>query len=54
MVWLRSYDKLFSVFVLAYHILIVFVEEPILKNTFGAAYDEYSKNVPRWIPRSRF
>lgn len=41
----------FVFFVLAYHILIVFVEEPILRNTFGAAYDEYNKNVPRWIPR---
>ena len=41
----------FLFFVLAYHILIVLVEEPILKNAFGAAYDEYSKHVPRWIPR---
>ena len=40
----------FLFFVLAYHILIVFVEEPILRNAFGAAYEEYSKNVPRWIP----
>ena len=43
----------FLFFVLAYHILIVFVEEPILRNTFGAAYEEYSKNVPRWIPHIR-
>ncbi|MDQ3004175.1 MAG: isoprenylcysteine carboxylmethyltransferase family protein [Chloroflexota bacterium] len=41
----------FLFFVLAYHILIVFIEEPILRNAFGAAYDEYSKSVPRWIPR---
>jgi len=41
----------FLFFVLAYQILIVFVEEPILRNQFGTAYDEYSKNVPRWIPR---
>lgn len=41
----------FLLFVLAYHVLIVFVEEPMLRNTFGAAYDEYSKSVPRWIPR---
>lgn len=41
----------FLFFVLAYHILIVFIEEPILRNTFGAAYTEYSKHVPRWIPR---
>lgn len=41
----------FLFFVLAYHILIVFIEEPILRNTFGAAYDEYRRSVPRWIPR---
>src|SRR6185503_14262470 len=40
----------FVFFVLAYHILIVFIEEPILRNTFGAAYDNYVKSVPRWIP----
>lgn len=43
----------FLFFVLAYHILIVFIEEPVLRKTFGTAYDEYSKNVPRWIPRLR-
>ena len=41
----------FLFFVLAFHILIVFIEEPVLRNTFGAAYDEYVKSVPRWIPR---
>lgn len=41
----------FLFFVVAYHILILFIEEPVLRNSFGAAYDEYSRNVPRWIPR---
>ena len=41
----------FLFFVFAFHILIVLIEEPILRNTFGAAYDEYVKSVPRWIPR---
>lgn len=41
----------FLFFVLAYHILILFIEEPILRNQFGTAYDEYRKNVPRWMPR---
>jgi protein-S-isoprenylcysteine O-methyltransferase Ste14 len=40
-------------FMLAFHILIVLIEEPILKHSFGAAYDEYSKQVPRWIPKLR-
>lgn len=28
-------------------------EEPTLRKTFGADYDEYCRNVPRWIPRVR-
>jgi len=27
-------------------------EEPTLHAKFGAAYDEYCKNVPRWLPRA--
>ena len=34
-----------------FHFLIVAIEEPILKNTFCATYDEYRRKVPRWIPR---
>jgi protein-S-isoprenylcysteine O-methyltransferase Ste14 len=26
-------------------------EEPHLRKTFGAAYEEYCQRVPRWIPR---
>jgi protein-S-isoprenylcysteine O-methyltransferase Ste14 len=26
-------------------------EEPHLRRTFGAAYEEYCRKVPRWIPR---
>ena len=28
-----------------------FYEEPALTARFGAAYDEYRRRVPRWIPR---
>ena len=28
-------------------------EEPILRAKFGADYEEYCRNVPRWIPRLR-
>jgi protein-S-isoprenylcysteine O-methyltransferase Ste14 len=28
------------------------IEEPSLRRRFGAAYDEYARNVPRWFPRS--
>ena len=41
----------FLFFVLTYHIMIIFIEESMLKNTFGAAYEEYRNRVPRWIPR---
>jgi protein-S-isoprenylcysteine O-methyltransferase Ste14 len=27
------------------------VEEPALRRRFGAEYDAYSRNVPRWLPR---
>lgn len=33
------------------HAFIVLYEEPTLKKKFGAAYEEYLKRVPRWIPR---
>ena len=29
------------------------VEEPGLRSRFGAEYDEYRGNVPRWLPRLR-
>jgi protein-S-isoprenylcysteine O-methyltransferase Ste14 len=38
-------------FLLAFHILIVLIEEPVLRRLFGGAYDQYCKSVPRWIPR---
>jgi protein-S-isoprenylcysteine O-methyltransferase Ste14 len=28
-------------------------EEPYLSRTFGAAYAEYCRSVPRWLPRRR-
>lgn len=37
-------------FFLAFYVLVVFIEEPILKNTFGTAYYEYMERVPRWVP----
>lgn len=40
-------------FILAFHILIVIFEEPVLKRTFGTAYEQYCRSVPRWIPKLR-
>jgi|SRR5664279_47627 len=32
---------------------VMLYEEPTLRRTFGAAYDEYCANVHRWTPRMR-
>jgi protein-S-isoprenylcysteine O-methyltransferase Ste14 len=32
-------------------LFVRFYEEPTLRKMFGADYDEYCRNVPRWIPR---
>jgi protein-S-isoprenylcysteine O-methyltransferase Ste14 len=29
------------------------VEEPLLRDRFGADYDDYAAHVPRWLPRPR-
>ncbi len=36
---------------LAFHLFVVFYEEPNLHRRFGDEYDEYRRRVPRWIPR---
>ncbi len=33
------------------YIAIVAAEEAFLRNKFGAAYDRYAADVPRWLPR---
>lgn len=35
----------------AFHTFVAYYEEPHLKKRFGAAYENYLKRVPRWIPR---
>src|SRR5262245_5325893 len=37
----------------AFHAFVIFYEEPTLKRTFGAAYEDYLRKVPRWIPKFR-
>jgi protein-S-isoprenylcysteine O-methyltransferase Ste14 len=34
------------------HLWVVGVEEPRLRERFGAAYAEYLRRVPRWLPRA--
>jgi protein-S-isoprenylcysteine O-methyltransferase Ste14 len=36
---------------LFFHVAVVMFEEPALKQTFGAEYESFRANVPRWIPR---
>jgi protein-S-isoprenylcysteine O-methyltransferase Ste14 len=36
---------------LAFHAFVLAYEEPELVQTFGAQYEEFRANVPRWIPR---
>jgi protein-S-isoprenylcysteine O-methyltransferase Ste14 len=38
---------------LAVHLFVVLYEEPTLRHKFGAAYEEYCRNVGRWWPRVR-
>jgi protein-S-isoprenylcysteine O-methyltransferase Ste14 len=37
--------------VLGVALFVVLYEEPTLRRKFGAEYEEYCRNVPRWIPR---
>ncbi|MBV8198474.1 MAG: isoprenylcysteine carboxylmethyltransferase family protein [Candidatus Eremiobacteraeota bacterium] len=34
-----------------FHIVVVAIEEPTLRQDFGAEYEQYRANVPRWLPR---
>ena len=36
---------------LFFHVWVVMIEEPPLKQTFGTEYESFRTNVPRWIPR---
>ena len=39
---------------LVLNLIVVFIEEPSLRERFGDSYDEYIESVPRWIPRLTF
>lgn len=41
------------VLLLYFHVAVVRVEEPELRRRYGAAYDAYCTQVPRWFPRFR-
>ena len=35
----------------AFSAFVIYYEEPHLRKTFGAAYEDYCRRVPRWLPR---
>jgi protein-S-isoprenylcysteine O-methyltransferase Ste14 len=39
-------------FLLLMHLFAVGYEEPVLRASFGAPYEEYCRNVPRWLRRN--
>ncbi|HKD84817.1 MAG TPA: isoprenylcysteine carboxylmethyltransferase family protein [Terriglobales bacterium] len=41
------------IFLLCVMGVVRFYEEPVLRRMFGAEYEEYCRNVPRWMPRLR-
>jgi protein-S-isoprenylcysteine O-methyltransferase Ste14 len=45
---LAIYAALVFVF---FHLWVVLIEEPLLRQQFGASYQDYCAQVPRWIPR---
>jgi protein-S-isoprenylcysteine O-methyltransferase Ste14 len=38
---------------LAFYLFVIGYEEPTLRRTFGAEYERFCGQVPRWIPRVR-
>jgi protein-S-isoprenylcysteine O-methyltransferase Ste14 len=36
---------------LFFHIVVIAYEEPTLRQSFGAEYESYCANMPRWLPR---
>ena len=42
-----------TIVALGAHLVVVRMEEPATRKRLGAAYEEYCRTVPRWIPRFR-
>ncbi len=52
-IWSPSLPLIFAPFLFfaAAHTFVTLYEEPTLRAKFGASYQEYLRQVPRWIPR---
>jgi protein-S-isoprenylcysteine O-methyltransferase Ste14 len=38
---------------LGFHLFVIGYEEPTLRGKYGESYEEFCRNVPRWMPRVR-
>ena len=36
---------------LGFHVFVLAYEEPTLRKAYGAEYEAFCANVPRWLPR---
>jgi protein-S-isoprenylcysteine O-methyltransferase Ste14 len=36
---------------IAFHLFVLFYEEPVLRRSFGAEYESFCTHVSRWVPR---
>lgn len=42
-----------AVVFVAFHVFVIAYEEPTLRRSFGATYEEYCRTAGRWLPRRR-
>jgi protein-S-isoprenylcysteine O-methyltransferase Ste14 len=47
-IWMLIYAAVVFLF---FHLFVTLYEEPKLKEKFGAAYENYCKSIPRWLPK---
>ncbi len=54
-IWFEASSVLLyaGAFAIAVNLFVLRDEEPFLRKQFGAAYQEYCRVVPRWLPRLR-
>jgi protein-S-isoprenylcysteine O-methyltransferase Ste14 len=51
--WSRDLGVYWVVWFLGANLFVLGYEEPTLRHQFGAEYDDYTRQVRRWIPRLR-
>jgi protein-S-isoprenylcysteine O-methyltransferase Ste14 len=51
--WSARLAEYAALVAIGFHLFVLLHEEPTLKRKMGGAYEQYSSDVPRWIPRAR-